>query len=170
MASPLTLLMPVIPGTSPEVIAATLAKYQPVLDQALTSIGTVHYARTLLLDAANANLQPGTESGAKYVIAVITEYDGSFDAYIWRFVDGKPKQNRWRLLADLPAKTPASVALSKDLVKRGFRFVGPTICYAHMQATGMVNDHLVGCFRHAEVAALSPASSSSRSAGRQRRR
>lgn len=86
MASPLTLLMPVIPGTSPEVIAATLAKYQPVLDQALTSIGTVHYARTLLLDAANANLQPGLESGAKYVIAVITEYDGSFDAYIQDFV------------------------------------------------------------------------------------
>lgn len=86
MASPLTLLMPVIPGTSPEVIAATLAKYQPVLDKALTSIGTVHYARTLLLDAANANLQPGTESGAKYVIAVITEYDGSFDAYIHDFV------------------------------------------------------------------------------------
>lgn len=86
MASPLTLMMPVIPGTSPEVIAATLAKYQPVLDQALTSIGTVHYARTLLLDAANANLQPGLESGAKYVIAVITEYDGSFDAYIQDFV------------------------------------------------------------------------------------
>lgn len=86
MASPLTLLMPVIPGTSPEAIAVTLAKYQPVLDQALTSIGTVHYARTLLLDAANANLQPGTESGAKYVIAVITEYDGSFDAYIQDFV------------------------------------------------------------------------------------
>lgn len=86
MASPLTLLMPVIPGTSPEVIAATLAKYQPVLDQALTSIGTVHYARTLLLDAANANLQPGLEGNAKYVIAVITEYDGSFDAYIQDFV------------------------------------------------------------------------------------
>lgn len=86
MASPLTLLMPVIPGTSPEVIAVTLAKYQPVLDAALTSIGTVHYARTLLLDAATPNLQPGTEAGAKYVIAVITEYDGSFDAYIQDFV------------------------------------------------------------------------------------
>ena len=75
-------------------------------------------------------------------------------AYIWSFVDGRPIQNRWRRLSDLPAKTPASTALSKDLVKRGFRFVGPTICYAHMQATGMVNDHLVDCFRHPEVAAL----------------
>ncbi|TDR45745.1 hypothetical protein DFR29_104173 [Tahibacter aquaticus] len=86
MASPLTLLMPVIPGTSPEAIAATLAQYQPVLDAALTSIGTVHYARTLLLDAATPNLQPGLEANAKYVIAVITEYDGSFDAYIQDFV------------------------------------------------------------------------------------
>jgi DNA-3-methyladenine glycosylase I len=81
---------------------------------------------------------------------------GSFDAYIWRFVDGRPLQNRWRHLRDLPAKTTASEALSKDLRQRGFRFVGPTICYAHMQATGMVNDHLIGCFRHAQVARLSP--------------
>lgn len=86
MASPLTLLMPVIPGTSLQTIAATLAQYQGQLDSALASIGTVHYARTLLLDASTANLQPGTESGAKYLIAVITEYDGDFDAYIQDFV------------------------------------------------------------------------------------
>ena len=97
---------------------------------------------------------------ARSFLAVQEEF-GSFDAYIWRFVDGRPLQNRWRRMADLPAKTPASLALSKDLVKRGFRFVGPTICYAHMQATGMVNDHLVGCFRHAEVAGLSPVPPSS---------
>jgi len=76
---------------------------------------------------------------------------GSFDAYIWSFVDGRPLQNRWRRMADLPAKTPLSEEISKDLKRRGFRFVGPTIIYAHMQATGMVNDHVVGCFRHEPI-------------------
>ena len=79
---------------------------------------------------------------------------GSFDAYMWGFVDGRPIQNRWRTMTELPAVTPLAETISKDLKRRGFRFVGPTIVYAHMQATGMVNDHLVGCFRHAEVAAL----------------
>ena len=77
---------------------------------------------------------------------------GSFDAYLWRFVDGRPIVNRWRTPAQVPAATPQSRTLSRDLEARGFRFVGPTICYAHMQAIGMVNDHLVGCFRHAELA------------------
>ncbi|WP_313916817.1 hypothetical protein [Tahibacter sp.] len=86
MANPLTLLMPVIPGTSLQTIAETLAQYQPELDSALASIGTVHYARTLLLDASTANLQPGAETNAKYIIAVITEYDGDFSAYIQDFV------------------------------------------------------------------------------------
>ena len=72
---------------------------------------------------------------------------GSFDGYIWRFVDGKPLVNRFRALGDVPASTPQSDAMSKDLKKRGFRFVGTTICYAFMQATGMVNDHAVTCFR-----------------------
>jgi DNA-3-methyladenine glycosylase I len=72
----------------------------------------------------------------------------SFDAYIWRFVDGRPVRNRWRRMEDVPASTPQSDAMSKDLARRGFRFVGSTICYAFMQATGMVNDHLVSCFRH----------------------
>lgn len=76
---------------------------------------------------------------------------GSFDAYLWRFVDGQPFQNHWQSLSDVPAKTPLSDALSKDLKRRGFRFVGSTICYAFLQAVGVVNDHLVGCFRHAEV-------------------
>lgn len=92
-------------------------------------------------------------TNARAFVKVQEEF-GSFDAYIWRFVDGAPRQNSWRSLAEVPAETPESRALSKDLVRRGFRFVGPTIMYAHMQATGMVNDHLVGCFRHAEVAAL----------------
>ena len=77
---------------------------------------------------------------------------GSLDAYLWGFVDGTPVVNRWRGLAELPAETPLSKALSKDLKRRGFRFVGPTTCYAFMQAVGMVNDHTVDCFRHREVA------------------
>ncbi len=73
---------------------------------------------------------------------------GSFDAYIWRFVGGQPIQNAWQSLADIPAQTPESEAMSKGLKKRGFKFIGPTICYAFMQATGMVNDHVVDCFRY----------------------
>ena len=80
---------------------------------------------------------------------------GSFSDYLWSFVDGRPIQNARRSLAEIPAKTPLAEALSKDLKKRGFRFVGPTIIYAHMQATGMVNDHLVTCFRYPEIVAKS---------------
>ena len=76
---------------------------------------------------------------------------GTFDAYLWRFVGGKPIQNRWRKMADVPARTPESDAMSRDLLRRGFKFVGSTICYALMQATGMVNDHLVTCPRHADL-------------------
>jgi DNA-3-methyladenine glycosylase I len=76
---------------------------------------------------------------------------GSFDRYVWRFVDGKPIRNRFTSLSEIPAKTAQSDAMSKDLQKRGFKFVGSTICYAFMQAVGMVNDHTVDCFRHAEV-------------------
>jgi DNA-3-methyladenine glycosylase I len=81
----------------------------------------------------------------------IQEEFGSFDAYIWRFVGGQPKQNTWKLRKQVPAETTESDAMSKDLKKRGFRFVGSTICYAFMQATGMVNDHVVSCFRHSLV-------------------
>jgi DNA-3-methyladenine glycosylase I len=79
---------------------------------------------------------------------------GSFDAYLWRFVGGTPIESAWRSMKDLPAETDVSRALSKDLAKRGFRFVGPTICYAFMQAVGLVNDHLVHCFRRSEVRRL----------------
>lgn len=81
----------------------------------------------------------------------VQEEFGSFDAYMWRFVDGKPIQNRWRSIAEVPASTPVSDAMSRDLKRRGFRFVGSTICYAHMQAVGMVNDHTVDCFRWREL-------------------
>ncbi len=84
---------------------------------------------------------------AKAFLAVQKEF-GSFDRYVWQFVGGKPIHNRWKSLRDVPAKTPASDALSKDLLKRGFRFVGSTICYAFMQAVGLVNDHTTDCFRH----------------------
>ena len=81
----------------------------------------------------------------------LQEEFGSFDAYIWQFAGGKPKRNAWKSLREIPATTPESEAMSKDLVKRGFRFVGSTICYAFMQAVGMVNDHTVGCFRYRAV-------------------
>jgi DNA-3-methyladenine glycosylase I len=77
---------------------------------------------------------------------------GSFDAYIWGFVGGKPKVNGWRAMKDIPAKTAEAEAMSKDLLKRGFRFAGPTICYAFMQSAGLVNDHTVDCFRYRELA------------------
>ena len=89
-------------------------------------------------------------SNARAFLAVQREF-GSFDRYIWRFVDGRPKKNRWRHTKLVPASTPESDSMSKDLKQRGFRFVGSTICYAFMQATGMVNDHLVTCFRYRQV-------------------
>ena len=87
---------------------------------------------------------------AKTFLAVRKEF-GTFDAYLWSFVGGKPIQNRWQRMADVPARTAESNAMSRDLQRRGFKFVGSTICYALMQATGMVNDHLVTCPRHAEL-------------------
>lgn len=92
-------------------------------------------------------------TNARAFLKVQEEY-GSFDHYIWDFVDGRPVQNAWTRLDELPARTALSDTLSKDLKRRGFSFVGSTICYAHMQATGMVNDHLVSCFRHRAVQRL----------------
>ena len=89
-------------------------------------------------------------SNARAFLKVQDEF-GTFDAYIWRFVGGRPRQNAWKTHAKLPARTAESDALSKDLQKRGFRFVGSTICYALMQATGMVNDHITTCFRYAAL-------------------
>ena len=81
----------------------------------------------------------------------VREEFGTFDAYLWELVGGKPKRNRWKKLAEIPARSPEGDALSKDLKARGFRFVGPTICYAFMQAVGRVNDHVVSCFRYREL-------------------
>jgi DNA-3-methyladenine glycosylase I len=87
---------------------------------------------------------------AKMFLAVRREF-GTFDAYLWSFVGGKPIQNHWRRMADVPARTSESDAMSRDLLRRGLKFVGSTICYGLMQATGMVNDHLVTCPRYAEL-------------------
>ena len=89
-------------------------------------------------------------TNAQAFLAVQEEF-GTFDRYVWQFVGGRPQQNAWRTLEEVPAHTAESDAMSRDLRSRGFKFVGSTICYAHMQATGMVNDHLVDCFRHREV-------------------
>jgi DNA-3-methyladenine glycosylase I len=87
---------------------------------------------------------------AQKFLEVQSEF-GSFDKFIWQFVDGKPRQNVWRSLSEIPASTPESDAMSKELKRRGFKFIGSTICYAHMQATGMVNDHTTDCFRHKQL-------------------
>ena len=95
-------------------------------------------------------------TNAQCFLAVQEEF-GSFSDYIWDFVDGEPIQNAWKTMKEVPATSPISDKLSKDLKKRGFKFVGSTIMYAHMQATGMVNDHLVSCFRHKECKELAKA-------------
>jgi DNA-3-methyladenine glycosylase I len=96
-----------------------------------------------------------TVRNARAFLATQEEF-GSFDAYVWGFVGGTPKVNRWRGMGQIPATSAESEALSKDLRRRGFGFVGPTIVYAHMQATGLVNDHVVGCFRYAELTTGAP--------------
>ena len=122
--------------------AARVARYTPKKVERL--MGNAGIVRNLLkIESAITN--------AKAFLAVQKEA-GSFDAYIWRFVDGAPRVNKVRGMGDVPASTPQSDAMSKDLKKRGFRFVGTTICYAFMQATGMVNDHAVDCFRYRQVA------------------
>ncbi|UGB37976.1 DNA-3-methyladenine glycosylase I [Frateuria soli] len=110
------------------------------LEKALTDPGIIR--NRLKVTAARDN--------ARAALAMIDRH-GSLDAYLWSFVDGQPVRNRWRSSAEVPATTASSDRMSKALKKDGFRFVGSTICYALMQATGMVNDHLVGCFRHREV-------------------
>jgi len=110
----------------------------------------------LLADAGIVRNRAKIESAIKNADAFLevqAEF-GSFDAYQWRFVGGRPMQNRRRAIGDIPPRTAESDAMSKDLKSRGFTFVGSTIIYAHMQAVGMVNDHVVGCFRHREVAKL----------------
>jgi DNA-3-methyladenine glycosylase I len=109
--------------------------------------------RSLLADAAIVRNRLKIESAVKNARAFLEVADeaGSFDAYIWQFVGGRPRLNGWKAHKDIPARTHESDAMSRDLRKRGFSFVGSTICYAFMQATGMVNDHVVDCFRYKAV-------------------
>jgi DNA-3-methyladenine glycosylase I len=103
----------------------------------------------LKIEAAVANAQAAL---------AVAERHGSLGAFLWRYVDGVPRQNAWRTLGEIPASTSESDAMSRDLKRLGFRFVGPTICYAFMQAVGMVNDHLISCYRHREIKALAQTS------------
>jgi DNA-3-methyladenine glycosylase I len=121
--------------------AAVIAKYgQKKCKSLLADAGIIR--NRLKIDAAIQN--------AKMFLAVQEQF-GTFDEYIWGFVGNEPKQNAWESIKEVPAKTPESDAMSKDLKRRGFKFVGSTTCYAFMQAVGMVNDHLVECFRHGEL-------------------
>ncbi len=122
--------------------AEKIARYgQRKIDRLLSDPGIVR--NRLKIAAAVQN--------AKAFLRIRDEF-GSFDEYVWRFVGGAPRQNSWRTMKQVPARTVESDAMSRDLVRRGFKFVGTTICYAFMQAVGMANDHLVDCFRHAELA------------------
>lgn len=121
--------------------AATVARFTPKrIEKILLDPGIIR----------NRAKVESTVRNARHFLEVQEEF-GSFAAYMWQFVGGKPKVNKWRRIDQLPAATQESEALSADLRKRGFRFVGPTVCYAHLQATGLVNDHLVSCFRYAEL-------------------
>ena len=116
--------------------------------------------RELLRDAGiiRNKLKIDAAIGNARAFLKVQEEFGSFDRYVWRFVDGRPRQNAWKTHKQVPPKTPQSDALSNDLQKRGFRFVGSTICYALMQATGMVNDHAVSCFRYKDLSGQRPGS------------
>ncbi len=143
-------------GLSWDTILRKRARYREVFegfDPAKVARYDKKKVRELLRDAGiiRNKLKIAAAIGNAQVFLKVQEEFGSFDAYVWRFVGGQPKQNAWKSHKRLPAKTPESDALSKDLQKRGFRFVGSTICYALMQATGLVNDHLVSCFRYAEL-------------------
>jgi DNA-3-methyladenine glycosylase I len=143
-------------GLSWDIILKKRERYRAVLDgfdPAKVARYDARKVKQLLADPGivrNRLKIAATIQNAKMFLAVQQEF-GSFDAYIWRFTGGKPMVNRRESMKQVPARTAESDAMSKDLLKRGFKFVGSTICYAMMQATGMVNDHLVDCFRHREV-------------------
>ena len=140
---------------------ATILKKREGYRRAFHDFDAERIARYGAEDVARLLTDPGIVRNRLKVAAAITnaqatlkirESFGGLDGYFWQFVDGRPIQNTWRDISQVPARTPLSDTISKDLQKRGFKFVGSTIIYAHMQATGMVNDHTVDCFRHREVA------------------
>ena len=143
-------------GLSWDTILRKRQRYRQVFDNFDVQVVARYNAkkvRTLLADPGivrNRLKISATIGNAREFLKVQKEF-GSFDAYIWQFVGGKPRINKWTAHQKVPAKTAESDAMSKDLMKRGFRFVGSTICYAFMQATGMVNDHATSCFRYQQV-------------------
>ena len=137
-------------------------------DAAAVAQYTARDVRRLLADKGivrNRLKIEATIANARAFLAVLREH-GSFAGYLWQFVGGQPVQNSWRAPKQVPAETEASRSLSRDLRQRGFRFVGPTICYAFMQAAGMVNDHTTGCFRWAELGGTGRGSRARRNGGR----
>ena len=130
----------------------TFAGFDP---QAVARFGATDVER-LLGDAGIVRNRLKVESAITnaHATLAVQEEQGSLAAYLWEFVGGEPRVNRWTSLGEIPAQTDESRALSKDLKRRGFRFVGPTVCYAFMQATGLVNDHVLACFRHDEITSL----------------
>ncbi len=149
-------------GLSWETVLRKRDRYREVFD----GFDPVKVARYTAAKVARLLKDPGIIRNRLKVASAVTnaraflevqEEFGSFDAYVWRFVDGAPRVNRWRSLKQIPPRTAQSDALSKDLIARGFRFVGSTIVYAHMQATGMVNDHVVECVRWSAVQQLAGA-------------
>lgn len=139
----------------------TILRKRDAYRRALAEFDPTRVARFGARDLARLLHDPGiVRNRAKLASAIanarafldVRQEFGSFDAFVWGFVGGAPRVNRWRRLAQIPAKTEESEALSRELRRRGFSFVGPTIVYAHMQATGLVNDHLVSCFRWEELA------------------
>jgi DNA-3-methyladenine glycosylase I len=147
-------------GLSWETILRKRPHYREVFDE-FDALAVSRYGprklKQLLADPGIVRNRMKIEGAVRNARAFLTvqEAFGTFNQYLWPFVGGRPRQNRWKTHEEVPANTPESDALSKDLKRRGFTFVGSTICYAFMQAVGMVNDHLVGCFRHQEL--LAPA-------------
>jgi DNA-3-methyladenine glycosylase I len=121
--------------------AAQVARFTPArIERLLEDPSIVRNRRKVESTVANAR-----------AVVQLADEGLTLDRLLWRFVDGSPTVNRWRELGEVPADSPASIAMSKDLKHRGFRFVGPTVCYAFMQATGLVNDHVTSCYRHREI-------------------
>ena len=141
----------------------TILKKRPAYRQAYYQFDPEKVARFNSRSVARLMNNPGivrnhlkieaSISNARALLAIQDAF-GSFDHYIWQYVDYQPLQNHWRHLTDIPVSTKESLLMSKDLQRKGFRFVGPTICYAFMQAVGMVNDHVIDCFRHREIAKI----------------
>jgi DNA-3-methyladenine glycosylase I len=144
-------------GLSWETILKKRANYRAAFDNFVPAIVAAYDSARLEALLANPGIVRNRLKvnsavlNAQAFLKVQAEF-GTFDAYVWSFVGGRPRQNAWQTMKDIPAKTAEAEVLSKDLIRRGFKFVGPTICYAIMQSAGLVNDHLVGCFRYAQVA------------------